>query len=465
MAAWKDAKEAFVSGGSGGGLCDLLVTTAVVPAWFSLRLKVGRPDEGFLRCFAADAALVALPLALVCTLAADRALVLLLLPLALLFFVPRAGGARALALDGGVEGLRAFRSAQAVSVAIVILACDFRAFPRRHLKTEAFGFSLMDLGVGSFVFGNALVADRRSHAPLKRGAAPLAVLGLLRLASLKLLGYPEHVSEYGIHWNFFATAACVDLFHRRLESLPQLRQRPALVSVLLVALREVVVDDAWVLHAQRFVETSKGPSALQSLWHADREGLVSLFGYCAIHCAALAVAGPISRLEAPPVGAADRRGEKAVRSAASSFAVGPALAVSAVACTCLVAVSSGVLEPSRRLANAGYVVLTLGVNCGLVVAFTAPVRFLDIGSFRNRLPRHSLLRLADRHQLAWFVCSNVFCGLANLSHDTMAWKANDARIIIVLCAYVAAVAAAVRFIDFNRRAAVKGPKEASGRPA
>ncbi|KAG5189766.1 hypothetical protein JKP88DRAFT_301252 [Tribonema minus] len=91
---------------------------------------------------------------------------------------------------------------------VAILAVDFRAFPRRLAKAEATGVGLMDLGSSAFVFASGLLPPRSTPLASK-GTVGLAALAGARLVTIKLLGYPEHVSEYGVHWNFFATLLCV----------------------------------------------------------------------------------------------------------------------------------------------------------------------------------------------------------------------------------------------------------------
>jgi phosphatidylinositol glycan class W len=91
----------------------------------------------------------------------------------------------------------------------------------------------MDLGVGSFVFSQGIV----SAVPLIRDPAyitapmfpklfsvtkhslPVIVLGVVRILLVKGTEYPEHVTEYGVHWNFFITLALLPILQVCLHPL------------------------------------------------------------------------------------------------------------------------------------------------------------------------------------------------------------------------------------------------------
>lgn len=101
---------------------------------------------------------------------------------------------------------------------VTIFAVDFSVFDRRFVKTETYGWSLMDVGIGAFIAINAGLSPESRLKNISRkerfvknlkSNVPLLILGLIRLISIKLLNYQEHVTEYGIHWNFFFTISFV----------------------------------------------------------------------------------------------------------------------------------------------------------------------------------------------------------------------------------------------------------------
>lgn len=146
-------------------------------------------------------------------------------------------------------------TSQMLMTIISILAVDFPVFPRKFAKTETFGTGMviffkgeigfqdksqMDIGVGSFVFSAALVSvkfDPRGRKGRPKGlkeavvsSSPMFILWFFRIISVKATDYyvifysavhfscrdnavspQEHVSEYGVHWNFFATLGVVSV--------------------------------------------------------------------------------------------------------------------------------------------------------------------------------------------------------------------------------------------------------------
>ncbi|KAF8323894.1 hypothetical protein DL93DRAFT_2222776 [Clavulina sp. PMI_390] len=188
-----------------------------------------------------------------------------------------------------VPYLTTYRSHMLLMTLLAILAVDFPVFPRSLAKCESFGVSLMDLGVGSFVFSQGLVAAIPMLRDPKyltsavmpkiskafRKVLPLLALGLIRVILVKGTDYPEHVTEYGVHWNFFITMALMGplsvLLHPLMESLSI-----AFVALLITSFHEITLRSTnlgkWGLGDNR-----------DSIISQNKEGVVSLPGYLAIH--------------------------------------------------------------------------------------------------------------------------------------------------------------------------------------
>lgn len=169
-----------------------------------------------------------------------------------------------------------YRAGMNLATAICILAVDFPIFPRRFAKTETYGYSLMDVGVGSFVIAHGLIGSGQIHtARTLSRTLPIAILGFVRLIAVKMTNYHEHVTEYGVHWNFFFTLAFVKI----VSSLIVTNTRPIIMSLGYLSVYQIGLKlglESWIL--------SEYPR--HDLISANREGIFSLFGYMALFYAA-----------------------------------------------------------------------------------------------------------------------------------------------------------------------------------
>lgn len=140
----------------------------------------------------------------------------------------------------------------------------------------------MDYGVGSFIISTACTSKYargvgsgglREVINWRRFA--VLVLGVVRLVTIKLLNYQEHVSEYGVHWNFFVTLFCVwsvaDVIHGLLSRKWVFVLAAVLLCAYQVALSHLGVTD-YVFSADR-----------RNFFDQNKEGFVSLCGYIPLY--------------------------------------------------------------------------------------------------------------------------------------------------------------------------------------
>lgn len=96
----------------------------------------------------------------------------------------------------------AFKAGALLLSLAAILAVDFPLFDRERLaKTEAYGKSLMDAGVGIVVAGMGIVSGMRlsNSSPWRAllRIVPLAVIGLSRAFAVKAVGYQVRHQQEG----------------------------------------------------------------------------------------------------------------------------------------------------------------------------------------------------------------------------------------------------------------------------
>ncbi|KAM4843702.1 phosphatidylinositol-glycan biosynthesis class W protein isoform 1-T2 [Thomomys bottae] len=186
-----------------------------------------------------------------------------------------------------------YRVIISVFTAIAILAVDFPIFPRRFAKTELYGTGGMDFGVGGFVFGSAMICPevRRLYVQGSRlnylrkslcSVWPLVFLGIGRLVVIKSIGYQEHLTEYGVHWNFFFTLIVVKL----VTSLLLIIFPPNtswIVAVSVIVFYQVFLEFTPLKRLILYGTDGRGTRV--GWFNANREGIMSTLGYLAIHMA------------------------------------------------------------------------------------------------------------------------------------------------------------------------------------
>ena len=355
--------------------------------------------------------------------------------------------------------LTTYRAFMLIMTCVAILAVDFRLFPRRLAKVETWGTSLMDMGVGSFVFTGGLVAARpilRERAAGRevpvgqrilgslRHSIPLLVLGFIRLLSVKGLDYAEHVTEYGVHWNFFFTIGLLPPFVAASRAALKIIPSNVALALLIGGVYEVLLETtelkAYVLTAPRVDLITK-----------NREGIFSFIGYLAIF-----LAGQDLGMIAIPRRLVSKSTSNGQQRNTLLLALGVWTAIWWALFGLCTSYSWGLgLNVSRRLANLPYVLWVAAFNSSAVLVFCI-IDTVFFPAFYNATDAKTekqaylaatspVARAFNRNGLAAFLVANLLTGLVNMTVNTL--EATPSMTLVILIGYSLAVTGIAVLLD------------------
>lgn len=362
--------------------------------------------------------------------------------------------------------LTTYRGSLLVLTCLAILAVDFRIFPRRFAKVETWGTSLMDLGVGSFVFSAGIVAARPwlkekaegRTTPLAqrliysmRHSLPLLVLGVARLISVKGLDYAEHVSEYGVHWNFFFTLGFLPPFIAISQSVLKVIPSHAALAILLGIAYQYLLETtplkAYILIAPR-----------TDLLSMNREGICSFVGYLAIFLAGQ----DMGMFILPRNLHAKKNTNNATHQRTTllvMMGIWTAIWSGLYFFTTHYKYGAG-LEVSRRLANLPYVLWVAAFNSAHLLAFCLVETFFFPEFYHAtdakeeneayKAATSTVLRAYNRNGLALFLLANLMTGLVNMTVPTLhVTPVVSMGILVAYAAVITSVAVALDYMNLS----------------
>ncbi|XP_050237661.1 uncharacterized protein At4g17910 isoform X1 [Mercurialis annua] len=432
----KRLKEEFVSNLKGSSMLEIAALSSLIPLLFvfqhsissfytngcNVRIKKHH-GSSYMAILTLDFLFLLLPTLFFLTVLAEWIFISAILLAALIFTIAAKRVATSTCYSQGSLSLSSIISSYRVLVMAVtclcILAVDFRIYPRRYAKTETYGTSLMDCGVGSFILANSLVSRQArslSFVSLKasiQSTSPLLLLGFGRLLSTNTVDYQVHVGEYGVHWNFFFTLAAVSI----LTSI--IRVPPQYSGILGLAI--LIGYQFWLVNGLNvyLLSDERGADILSK----NKEGIFSILGYWSMYLLGVQFGYYLFF-----------GNQSSTKMKSIKWARIRVLFFSLLLWLITVILDRHVESVSRRMCNMAYVTLVLAQSFQ-VLAILMLSDFIA-GS------RMSLLEEAvNRNLLGTFLLANVLTGLVNMSVDTLFSTTPSALFILLVYAYVLSISA------------------------
>uniref|UniRef100_U9U8T2 GPI-anchored wall transfer protein n=1 Tax=Rhizophagus irregularis (strain DAOM 181602 / DAOM 197198 / MUCL 43194) TaxID=747089 RepID=U9U8T2_RHIID len=447
--AYKKEKEDWVTGHSGGStweinsVCGVLLSSYIIWSALSKYTKSFNYTTNNTGTLILEFIIIVLPSVLACTILSSYTFFINALFLSLSIFVnykfapkPNDDENSKIKIERSQikPFLSIYRASMMILTCISILAVDFFVFPRRFAKVETFGTSLMDLGVGSFVFSSGIVAARpflkkpeNRFKSLKgqlfkavKQAFPLLLLGFIRLIMVKGVDYQEHVTEYGVHWNFFFTLGFLPIFVTLCRAL-QKYTRFSIVGLFIavfyqIALWEFGLED-YIQHAPR-----------TNLISANKEGIFSFWGYLSIFLFALDIGHYILPLDPYYTLRPNRQTKKPK----PKKLVMILFSWSILFWLGFLIVTLCNIKVSRQMANLSYVFWVASFN----ITYLSLFQSVELYYFKNYWKSYektvpNLAEAINSNGLLIFLVANLLTGFINLSIRTIYTSSLVAEIIII----------------------------------
>lgn len=295
-----------------------------------------------------------------------------------------------------------FRCIVNVGSAIAILGVDFKIFPRRFAKTETFGFGVMDAGVGLFIIANALttpvnIMDTNSinmnnfYKSVKH-TVPLIILGTARVIVLESLNYQQHITEYGVHLNFFFILSIIKFIVPL--TLPFMKPSSLyFYTISLTVMQQMIL----MYRAQDWVLSNV---LRNNFLDANREGIVSILGYLSLYLGGVAIG-----LQFP-----NKRGAKVRDNMELVLKLGAASVVLGL----LTGYTYSAFGISRRLTNSCYILFILLVSVLiLILCLLSEALMINFTKKPSNIPE--IFKAINQYPLLFFILANLLTGIVNLS--------------------------------------------------
>lgn len=349
-----------------------------------------------------------------------------------------------------------------IITAVCILAVDFKCFPRKLAKTETFGFGLMDTGVGLYVYGNAIIAPElykndsgdiagrrltlRKLRSIIGSCSPLFVLGLARFIVINEIDYQQHISEYGVHWNFFITLALTKIIGSIILSILPKIEYCKYVAICMLTFHEALLQ----LGLEDYVVSSDGSVKRDTFVNANREGIVSTFGYTSLYISSVFI-GTLLKIDANNDEMQPQRRPNLRQTVNARPLAMKALRIFVLALIFwkLTYALRDLFGVSRRLANMGYVLWILSIATTMTALFIILEIFYYFIAFDLASTHRSgatddndndndstyvpvLFNAINYNGLAFFIGANLLTGLVNIVFQTLLIDAAVAVLILIV---------------------------------